>query len=87
MSFFSGSGGSVSILLLESSFLDSVLVIPFVESKVVPVLLFFDSGPGFISTLLILSPEVKILFGHHELVPHLILRVVFVVELLFIVEG
>jgi hypothetical protein len=49
--------------------------------------LFFDSGPGFISTLLILSPEVKILFGHHELVPHLILRVVFVVELLFIVEG
>jgi hypothetical protein len=87
LSFFSGSSGSVSLLLCESSFLDSVLVVPFVLGKDVPVLLFFDSAPGLISTLLILSPEVKILFGIHEVVPHLVLRVVFVVEFRFIIEG
>lgn len=87
LSFFSSAGSSIGLLLIESVPLDTVLVVPFIKCKVVPVLLFFDSGPGLISTLLILSPEVKILFGHHELIPHLVLSIVLVVEILFIVEG
>lgn len=87
LSFLSSAGSSVSLLLCESGLLDSVLVVPFIVGKMVPVLLLFDSGPGFIGTLLILSPEVKILFLDHELSPHLVLVVVLIVEFFFIVED